>query len=108
MEVEFNLDLNGTDDKLQTPAPPSARKIRARRQVRKQESSSDEENSPTSPIPAIPSTARKRSERASKTAALTKMTSTRASTIDEDDVIAEGESEVTADESSDESSQLSE
>ena len=76
---------------LLTPAPRSSRPPRSRRRVRLEEVSSDEEVSPTSVVPTVPGTISMRSQRASKTAALTKMTATRSMRIDSyDDEEEEG------------------
>ncbi|KAL5574585.1 hypothetical protein UlMin_016284 [Ulmus minor] len=102
LELDFNLDLTGPVETLQTPAPSSIRPTCARRRVRRQEESSDEESSPTS-ISNVADTVSRRAERASKTAALTKMTTNRGFKIDEEDDDEEDESEVTSEESADES-----
>ncbi|XWS30638.1 hypothetical protein CRYUN_Cryun23aG0002700 [Craigia yunnanensis] len=71
----------------QTPAPCSTRPSRLRRQVRHEEVSSDEENSPAfvkSVVPTIHGTLGPRSQRASKTAAMTKITASKAVSIEED------------------------
>lgn len=108
LELDFKEDLTGSPEKLQTPAPPSTRPTRARRRVRCQDTSSDEETLPTSVVPTAPCTVTRRSERASKTAAVVKMTANRAVRTNEDEIAEEEDSEVTSDESSDESGQITE
>ncbi|XP_024027483.1 condensin complex subunit 3 isoform X2 [Morus notabilis] len=108
LELDFNVDLTGSVETLQTPAPPSTRPTRTRRRVRYQETSSDEETSPTSVVPATACTVTRRSERASKTAAVAKITANRGRSMEEDDIAKQEDSEVTSDESSDESCQLTE
>ena len=103
LELDFNLDTNGSVEMLQTPAPRSSRPPRSRRRVRLEEVSSDDEVSPTSVVPTVPGTISMRSQRASKTAALTKMTATRSMRIDSYDDEEEEGSEVTSEEDSDES-----
>ena len=107
LELDFKLDLTGSIEMLQTPAPCSTKPTRSKRRVKHQEESSDEESSRTSVVPTNPGTVSRRSERASKTAALTKMTANRALRMDEDEIVEE-ESEMTSDENSDESDQFSE
>ncbi|XP_059623216.1 uncharacterized protein LOC132266380 [Cornus florida] len=104
MELNLNLDANESTEMPPTPAPRSTRPTRARRRARQDESSSDDENSPTSVVPTNPGTMSIRSQRASKTAALTKMTANRDVRIDDSDEEEEG-SEVTSEEDSDESDQ---
>ncbi|KAB2057612.1 hypothetical protein ES319_A11G179900v1 [Gossypium barbadense] len=111
LELEFNLDVDGSTAVPQTPAPCSARPNRSRRRVRREEVSSDEENSPPcvkSVVPSNGGTLGPRSQRASKTAAMTKITRSKAVRIEEgfheDD---DEDSEVTA-EDSDESDELTE
>ena len=71
--------------------------------MRRDEVSSDEEVSPTSVVPTVPGTISMRSQRASKTAALTKMTVSRSVRVDSADDEEEEGSEVTSEEDSDES-----
>lgn len=110
--LDLNLDLNGSAEILQTPAPRSTRPTLSRRRVRQQESSSDEESSPTSVVPSVPGTIGPRSQRASKTAALTKMTATKTVKIDEDEdedgQDEDEDSEVTSDDNSKASDQFTE
>lgn len=103
LELDFNLDIDGSVTMLQTPAPRSTRPPRSRRRVRRDEVSSDEEVSPTSVVPTVPGTISMRSQRASKTAALTKMTVSRSVRVDSADDEEEEGSEVTSEEDSDES-----
>lgn len=105
LELDFNLDSNISAEMPHTPAPCSSRPTRTRRRVRHEEGSSDEDSSPspTSVVPNSVGPMSARSQRASKTAALTKMTTaSRAPTIDEDDEEEES-SGVTSDEGSDDS-----
>ncbi|CAB4271976.1 unnamed protein product [Prunus armeniaca] len=100
LELDFNMDFNVSVEMPQTPAPCSTKPTRRRKQVRLEEESSDEDSSPTSVVPNNLGTVSARSQRASKTAALSKMTAKTAFRIDEDDEDEEG-SEVTSDEDSD-------
>ncbi|PQQ01292.1 condensin complex subunit 3 [Prunus yedoensis var. nudiflora] len=100
LELDFNMDFNVSVEMPQTPAPCSTKPTRRRKQVRLEEESSDEDSSPTSVVPNNLGTVSARSQRASKTAALSKMTAKTAFGIDEDDEDEEG-SEVTSDEDSD-------
>jgi len=96
------LDVDSPAAMPQTPAPPqSTRPSRTRRQAR-HEDSSDEEASPTTVVQTAPRTIGSRSQRASKTAALTKMTANLAARIVEIDDEEEG-SEMTSEEDSDDS-----
>ncbi|KAI9396155.1 hypothetical protein POPTR_004G085500v4 [Populus trichocarpa] len=102
LEVDINLDVDSPAAMPQTPAPPqSTRPSRTRRQAR-HEDSSDEEASPTTVVQTAPRTIGSRSQRASKTAALTKMTANLAARIVEIDDEEEG-SEMTSEEDSDDS-----
>lgn len=112
LELEFNLDVDGSTAVPQTPAPCSARPNRSRRRVRREEVSSDEENSPPcvkSVVPSNGGTIGPRSQRASKTAAMTKITRSKAVRIEEEGFHEDDDedSEVTA-EDSDESDELTE
>ncbi|BFG23930.1 hypothetical protein CerSpe_102040 [Prunus speciosa] len=100
LELAFNMDFNVSVEMPQTPAPCSTKPTRRRKQVRLEEETSDEDSSPTSVVPNNLGTVSARSQRASKTAALSKMTAKTAFRIDEDDEDEEG-SEVTSDEDSD-------
>ncbi|KAL0396425.1 UNVERIFIED_CONTAM: hypothetical protein Scaly_0090900 [Sesamum calycinum] len=97
------------DEKLSTEqtdlilAPHLTRQSRARRRAKDEESSSDDELSPTSVVPSNPPVSR--SQRASKTAALSRMTAKTSIRIDEDDDEDEDDeddagSEVTSDDDS--------
>ncbi|KAK9041247.1 hypothetical protein V6N11_016357 [Hibiscus sabdariffa] len=103
LDLEFDMDVDGSTAVPQTPAPCSTRPNTLRRRVRREEVSSDEENSPAyvkSVAPTNPGTIGPRSQRASKTAALTKITSSKAVRIqegfDEDD---DEDSDVTSEDS---------
>ncbi|KAB2612331.1 condensin complex subunit 3-like [Pyrus ussuriensis x Pyrus communis] len=101
LELDFNLDFNVSVEMPQTPAPRSTKPTRSRKRVTLEESSSDDEDSsPTSVVANNLGTISSRSQRASKTAALSKMTANEALKIDEDDEDDEEEesSEVTSDE----------
>ncbi|XP_058187626.1 uncharacterized protein LOC131304416 [Rhododendron vialii] len=113
--LELDLDLNPNDstEMPPTPAPRSTKPARPRRRARHQDESSSDESSTHSvaptPNPGVTST---RSQRVSKTAALTKMTTAHRAVkfndyIEEDGEEEEG-SEVTSDEDSGESDQSSE
>ncbi|OIW14158.1 hypothetical protein TanjilG_21298 [Lupinus angustifolius] len=85
LEVDFNLDLDNSVAMLpQTPAAPPTRPTR-RRRVRIEEEDSSDEASPASEVPTTHNTVRCRSERASKTAALNKMSARRSLKTDEID-----------------------
>ncbi|KAK6127457.1 hypothetical protein DH2020_038806 [Rehmannia glutinosa] len=86
LELSINLDDDEGDcmEVAPTPAPQSMRRNRARRRTRKEEeSSSEDEISPTSVVPSA--VANSRSQRASKTAAMTRMTAKTTIRIGEDD-----------------------
>ncbi|PIN11942.1 Chromosome condensation complex Condensin, subunit G [Handroanthus impetiginosus] len=103
LELEFNIEEGDCMDLPPTPAPQSTRRSRPRRRARDEESSSsDDEPSPTS---VVPTTTVGRSQRASKTAALTRMTAKDKLRIEEDDNgdtedDAEEDSEVTSEDDS--------
>ncbi|KAK4776536.1 hypothetical protein SAY86_005224 [Trapa natans] len=84
--IEYELDASRPMGVPQTPVPGSMRPTRTRRRVRRDDSSSEEETetSPTSVAPSVPVTVSARSQRASKTAALTRMAKKNIS-IDEDE-----------------------
>ncbi|XP_019086059.1 PREDICTED: condensin complex subunit 3-like [Camelina sativa] len=96
--VSYHLDITATTTVPKTPAPCSTRPAQSRRRVRIRETSSDEEEEVASPPPSALMT---RSHRASKAAALAKMTASRVkmSNVDEDDEEEEGSSDVTAEDS---------
>ncbi|GMI66121.1 EMBRYO DEFECTIVE 2656 [Hibiscus trionum] len=100
LDLEFNMDVDGSTAVPQTPAPCSTRPNRLRRRVRREEVSSDEEDSPASVksmAPTNPGTIGPRSQRASKTAALTKITSSKAVRIQEGfDEVSDEDSDVTS------------
>ncbi|XVF71042.1 hypothetical protein PTKIN_Ptkin12aG0003000 [Pterospermum kingtungense] len=101
LDLEFNLDIEGSTAVPQTPAPLSARPTRSRRRVRHEESTSDEEDSPAtikSVVPTAPGTGVPRSQRASKTAAMSKITASKALRIEEDSD-ADENSDVTSEDS---------
>ncbi|GFP96739.1 condensin complex subunit 3 [Phtheirospermum japonicum] len=83
LELAINLDDEGDSMEVPpTPAPQSTRRNRPRRRARsKDESSSDDETSPTS----VPAVINSRSQRASKTAAMSRITAKTTIRIDEDD-----------------------
>lgn len=102
--VSYDLDITAPATVPQTPAPCSTRPARSRRRARIEETSSDDEEEeeaspPLSAMPCAPNTLMTRSHRASKAAALAKMTASRmkSSDIDEEDI--EEESDVTAEDS---------
>ncbi|XP_047164694.1 condensin complex subunit 3 [Vigna umbellata] len=98
LELDCDLDLDGPVSMPQTPAAPLTRPARSRRRVRIEEESSDEEL--PSVVPTTHHTVKIRSERASKTAAINKMSSARRSLkIDEMNEQVEEDSDVTSDDS---------
>ncbi|KAK3218552.1 hypothetical protein Dsin_012522 [Dipteronia sinensis] len=108
--LDLNLDVDAPVAVPHTPVPCSTRPSRSRRRVKREETSSDEECSPTSVQSVPPSAPGSRSigsQRASKTAAMSKIT-TKAipNKIDEDDEGEEESSEVTSEDDSDESDQF--
>ncbi|KAL6959605.1 hypothetical protein U1Q18_039759 [Sarracenia purpurea var. burkii] len=108
LELELSLDPNNSMEMPPTPAPQSSRPARSRRRATHEESSSGEESSPSSVVPTNPGMMSTRSQRASKMAALSKITASRATKI-VDDLDEGGGSEVTSEEdSSGESDQFSE
>ncbi|KAJ9697278.1 hypothetical protein PVL29_009184 [Vitis rotundifolia] len=106
LELDLNFDLDDSMEIQPTPVSCSSRPARTRRGVRNLESSS-EELSPTSFVPKVTSAINTRSQRASKIAALTKMTANRAVRISEEDDEEQG-SAVISQEDSDESDQSDE
>ncbi|XP_056162906.1 uncharacterized protein LOC115681414 isoform X2 [Syzygium oleosum] len=99
--VDFKLDVNNFIAVPQTPVPCSTRATRTRRRVRRESSSSDDESSPNTVAPSVPTTVGARSQRASKTAALSKMTANKDIRIDEEE--GEESSDLTSEEDSDDS-----
>jgi len=98
LELDCDLDLDGPVSMPQTPAAPLTRPTRTRRRVRIEEESSDEEL--PSVVPTTHHTVKSRSERASKTAAINKMSSARRSLkVDEMDELEEEDYDVTSDNS---------
>ncbi|GAB4855227.1 hypothetical protein Ancab_023852 [Ancistrocladus abbreviatus] len=90
----------GIDNSMEVPPTPAMRSThttRPRRRVRHDETSSDEDVSPTSVVPQAVGLSSARSQRASKTAALTKMTASKAATVG-DDIEEEEGSELTSEE----------
>lgn len=86
LDLEVNLDEAESVELPPTPAPRSVKTTRVRRRPKvKEESSSDGEVSPTSVVPPSSSNTRTHSQRASKTAAMTKMTANNILSIDEED-----------------------
>ncbi|QCD98460.1 condensin complex subunit 3 [Vigna unguiculata] len=97
LELDCDLDLDGPVSMPQTPAAPVTRPTRSRRRVRIEEENSDEES--LSVVPTTHHTVKSRSERASKTAAINKMSSaSRSLKIDEINE-QEEDSDVTSDDS---------
>ena len=95
LELDCDLDLDGSVSMPQTPAAPATRPTRSRRRVRIEEESSDEDS--PSVVPTTQHTVQSRSQRASKTAAMKKMSSaTRSLKIDEMEELDEEDSDVTA------------
>ncbi|KAG6387613.1 hypothetical protein SASPL_152805 [Salvia splendens] len=92
LELTFNLEKDDSMEAAPTPAPQSIQPRPTRRRARAhQDSSSDDEASPTSVVPNTPVIGT-RSQRASKTAAMTKMAAKTTVKIDEyDDAGSEGD-----------------
>ncbi|KAL6337998.1 hypothetical protein AAG906_007804 [Vitis piasezkii] len=107
LELDLNFDVDDSMEIQPTPVSRSSRPARTRQGVRNQESSSEEELSPTSFVPKVTGAINTRSQRASKIAALTKMTANRAVRISEEDDEEQG-SAVISQEDSDESDQSDE
>ncbi|XP_022141514.1 condensin complex subunit 3 isoform X2 [Momordica charantia] len=82
LKLEFNFEA----EVAQTPVPCSTRPARSRRRVKHESSSSDEAMSPTS-VSIVAGTISTRSQRASKTVALTRITSSalKMNNVDEED-----------------------
>ncbi|CAK9168302.1 unnamed protein product [Ilex paraguariensis] len=108
LQLDLDFPVEESTEMPPTPAPRSTRPNRARRRVRRDEEiSSDEEISPASVASTNPTVMSTRSQRASKTAAMTKMTASKSIRINdeaEEDVEEEG-SEVTSEDDSDASDQ---
>ncbi|XP_058079134.1 uncharacterized protein LOC131227365 [Magnolia sinica] len=99
--LDVNLDMDVSAAMPPTPAPRSTRPAPTRRRARREASSSDEE---ASPVPVVPMTplASGRSQRVSKTVAMSRLTAKRAPVHDDEDDEDE-ESDVTSDGTSEES-----
>lgn len=104
LELTFNLEKDDSMEAAPTPAPQSVRPRPTRRRARaQQDSSSDDEGSPTSVVPNTPVIGT-RSQRASKTAAMSKMAAKTTVKIDEygsEDDEEEALAEVTSEDDSD-------
>lgn len=103
LDVNLRMDMF-TAMPPPTPAPRSTKAVSTRRQVRHEISSDedDEETAPAAPaVPMTPSLVSARSQRASKTVAMSKMTTK--TTIEFSDGEVDEESDLTAEDTSDES-----
>ncbi|KAL9230904.1 hypothetical protein vseg_006195 [Gypsophila vaccaria] len=104
--VEYNIDEGHSIDVPPTPATHISQPARSRRRARRDESSSDEEGSPMSVVPAVVMSST-RSQRASKTAALTKITASKAASAAHiDDIEEEEGSDLTSEDEPDDSDSL--
>ncbi|XP_010271343.1 PREDICTED: condensin complex subunit 3 [Nelumbo nucifera] len=103
LELDSNISMDVSTTMPPTPAPRSVRSIRLRRQARQESSSDEGETSPTSVVPPTPSMLSTRSQRASKTAALDKITAKRNVRIEETDDENDAVSDVTSEEDSSDS-----
>ncbi|KAJ4839007.1 hypothetical protein Tsubulata_021465 [Turnera subulata] len=103
LELDLNLDVDTLAGVPQTPAPRRTNKPSRPRRKTRNDDSSDDEVSSASICRTIPATIGSRSQRASKTAALTKITTNTAVKIDEYDDEGEESSEVISEEDSDDS-----
>lgn len=106
LDLEMNFDEVDSVEVPPTPVSRSVRTSRTRRRTKvEEESSSDGEFSPTSVVPADSSTLRTRSQRASKTAAMSRLTASHNLRIEEDeaedDIEGDSNSEVTSEAESD-------
>lgn len=107
LDLDIVLDEDESMEVLPTPAPKSTRTTRTRRRAKEVEESSSDEELSQSVVPTHPVVTSTRSQRASKTAALSKMTVKSTIKIDEyddeedDDDEADSQSEVTSDDDSD-------
>ncbi|KAL5702870.1 hypothetical protein ACHQM5_028034 [Ranunculus cassubicifolius] len=93
LEVEESLGTDTLTAEMETPAPRTTRPTRTRRRVRSEDVSSDESDGSPIPqpvVPATPSLVSARSQRASKTAALSKMTAKKDVISEEDEEEDEG------------------
>lgn len=101
LELDVNLDADISTTLPPTPAPRSTRAPPSRRRAKGREvSSDDEETSPVSVVPITPRLVSGRSQRISKTIAMSRMASRRSAPVSDDDE----ESNVTSEEGSEESS----
>ncbi|XP_042041530.1 condensin complex subunit 3-like isoform X2 [Salvia splendens] len=104
LELTFNLEKDDSTEAAPTPAPQSIRPRPTRRRARAhKDSSSNDEGSPTSVVPNTPVIGT-RSQRASKTAAMSKMAAKTTVKIDEygsEDDEDEALAEVTSEDDSD-------
>eukprot|EP00268_Persea_americana_P004211 TRINITY_DN11330_c0_g3_i2.p1 TRINITY_DN11330_c0_g3~~TRINITY_DN11330_c0_g3_i2.p1 ORF type:complete len:436 (+),score=102.06 TRINITY_DN11330_c0_g3_i2:592-1899(+) len=98
LELDVNLDTDISTTLPPTPAPRSTRAPPTKKRAKRREvSSDDEETSPVSVVPMTPSLVSGRSQRASKTAAMTRIASRRSAPC-ADDNDDEEESDVTSEE----------
>ncbi|KAL3838711.1 hypothetical protein ACJIZ3_023302 [Penstemon smallii] len=85
LELEIDLNEGECMQVPPTPAPQTTRRNRVRRRARdKEESSSEDEHSPTSVVPKTPAVMSTRSQRVSKTVAMSRLTTKTTSRIDEE------------------------
>ncbi|CAN4126860.1 unnamed protein product [Withania somnifera] len=102
LDLDIILDEDEPMEVLLTPAPKSTRTIRTRRRVKEAEESSSDEELTQSVVPTRPVVTGSRSQRASKIAALSKMTVKTTTKIDEyddeedEEEEADSQSEVTS------------
>ncbi|TMW94956.1 hypothetical protein EJD97_009578 [Solanum chilense] len=107
LDLDITLDEDESMEVLPTPAPKSTRATRTRRRAKEAEESSSDEELLQSVVPTHPIVTSTRSQRASKTAALSKMTVKSTIKIDEyddeedEEEDADSQSEVTSDDDSD-------
>ncbi|OIT00996.1 PREDICTED: condensin complex subunit 3 [Nicotiana attenuata] len=105
LDLDIVLDEDDSMEVLPTPAPKSTRPTRARRRAKEAIESSSDEEFPLSAVPTNPAVTSARSQRASKTAALSKMAVKTIVKIDEyddeEDEEADSQSDVTSDDDSD-------
>ncbi|KAH7655972.1 Condensin complex subunit 3 protein [Dioscorea alata] len=104
LDVNFKMDMSVMNQP--TPAPRPAKTTAARRRVKRRDLSDDDDDDEHSPLPSMPVapgvvSARSQSQRASKTAAMSRMSTRTSNALSDTD--GEGGSEVTSEESSDES-----
>lgn len=106
LELDVNLKMDMSVMNQPTPAARPARTTAALRRVKRKDSSDDDDDDEHSPLPSMPVapgvvSARSQSQRASKTAAMSRMSTRTSNALSDTD--GEGGSEVTSEESSDES-----